>query len=100
MKKIHRVFLLLSLTVLILPTQAQTPTSAQVQAPAAAPATSEVKGVNPADNLTKFELLPKYTRVDDDNDVSVSTFTLKYDRAIQGVYGLNIELPLARFSSP
>lgn len=61
---------------------------------------SEVKGVNPAENLTKFELLPKYTRVDGDNDVSVSTLTLKYDRAIQGVYGVNVELPLARFSSP
>jgi hypothetical protein len=59
-----------------------------------------VRGVNPADNLTKFELLPKFTRVDDDLGISVTTLTLKYDRAIQGVWGLNLELPLARFDAP
>lgn len=61
---------------------------------------SEVKGVNPADNLTKFELLPKFTMIDEDRDISVTTFTLKYDRAIQGVYGVNVELPLTHFDSP
>ena len=59
-----------------------------------------VKGVNPADNLTKFELLPKFTMIDGDNDISISTLTLKYDRAIRGLYGVNIELPVAYFSSP
>jgi hypothetical protein len=60
----------------------------------------EAKGVNPADNLTKFELLPKLTVIDAGSGVSSSTFTLKYDRAIQGIYGVNLELPLARFESP
>lgn len=60
---------------------------------------SEVRGVNPADNLTKFELLPKYSRVDADNDVSVSTLTFKYDRAILGQYGVNLELPVADLDS-
>jgi hypothetical protein len=59
-----------------------------------------VRGVNPADNITKFELLPKFSMIDGDNDVSLSTLTLKYDRAIQGQYGLNIELPTACFHSP
>lgn len=59
-----------------------------------------VRGVNPADNITKTEILPKFTMIDTDNDVSVSTVTLKYDRAWRGVYGLNFELPLAHFRSP
>lgn len=59
-----------------------------------------VRGVNPADNLTKFEILPKFTMIDDDNDVSIFTTTLKYDRAIQGIYGVNFELPIAYFDSP
>jgi hypothetical protein len=56
-----------------------------------------VRGINPADNLTKFELLPKFTMLDADSDTSISTLTLKYDRAFQAVYGVNIELPLAYF---
>ncbi len=59
-----------------------------------------VKGVNPADNLTKFEVLPKFTMLDDSNDISLWTTTLKYDRAIKGVWGINVELPLACFDSP
>ena len=60
----------------------------------------EARGVNPADNLTKLELLPKLTVIDDGNGVSSTTLTLKYDRAIQGVFGVNVELPLARFEAP
>lgn len=59
-----------------------------------------VRGVNPADNLTKFEILPKFSMVDDGGDISVSTMTFKYDRAFQGIYGLNFELPVAYFDSP
>lgn len=55
--------------------------------------------MNPADNISKFEVLPKIGVVDNDG-VSVTTMTLKFDRAIQGKYGLNIELPLSRFESP
>lgn len=61
---------------------------------------SEVRGVNPADNLTKFEILPKLTVLDDALGISIFTTTVKYDRAIRGRYGLNFELPLARFESP
>jgi hypothetical protein len=61
---------------------------------------AEVRGVNPADNLTKFEMLPKFTMIDEDNDISVSTMTLKYDQAFQGIYGLNFELPVGSFESP
>lgn len=59
-----------------------------------------VRGVNPADNLTKFEILPKFTVIDGSNDISISTITFKYDRAFQGIYGLNFELPVASFDSP
>ncbi|HOB99661.1 MAG TPA: hypothetical protein PKM43_13080 [Verrucomicrobiota bacterium] len=58
-----------------------------------------VRGVNPADNLTKFELLPKFSMIDGDNDVTLSTLTLKYDRAIKGKYGINLELPISYFDS-
>ena len=60
----------------------------------------EARGVNPADNLTKIELLPKLTVIDDGAGVSVATLTLKYDRAIRGRFGVNVELPLARFEAP
>ena len=56
--------------------------------------------MNPADNITKFEVLPKLTVIDDDGGVSTTTLTLKYDRAIRGVFGVNVEVPLARFESP
>jgi hypothetical protein len=61
---------------------------------------AEVRGVNPADNLTKFEILPKFSMINDSDDISVSTMTFKYDQAIQGVYGVNIELPVGYFDSP
>ena len=59
-----------------------------------------VRGVNPADNLTKFEILPKFTMIDGGNDTSISATTFKYDRAFQGIYGLNLDLPVAYFDSP
>lgn len=60
---------------------------------------STVRGVNPADNLTKFEILPKFTMLDASNDMSVSNMVLKYDQAFKGIYGLNFELPLGYFDS-
>jgi len=68
--------------------------------PAAAQEDAAVRGVNPADNLTKFEILPKFTMIDDDNATSIFTTTFKYDRAIQGIYGVNFELPVGYFDSP
>ena len=75
--------------------------SAQTASPDAAPEEAQaVRGVNPADNLTKFEILPKFTMLDSSNDISISTMTFKYDRAFEGIYGLNFELPTAYFDSP
>lgn len=68
--------------------------------PAAGQDDGAVRGVNPADNLTKFEILPKFTMIDDGSDTSIFTSTFKYDRAIQGVYGVNFDLPFASFESP
>lgn len=76
-------------------------TSAASNVDVAADSTSAaVRGVNPADNLTKFELLPKFSMLDADNDVSLSSLTLKYDRAIKAKYGVNLELPVSRFDAP
>jgi hypothetical protein len=60
---------------------------------------SDVRGVNPADNLTKFEILPRFTMLDASNEMSISNVVLKYDRAFQGQYGLNFELPVGYFTS-
>ncbi|MFZ5787833.1 MAG: hypothetical protein ACOY3Y_15455 [Acidobacteriota bacterium] len=60
----------------------------------------EARGVNPADNLTKFEVLPKLTVLEDRAGVSSTTVTLKYDRAIKGIFGVNVELPLTRMEAP
>lgn len=72
------------------------------KAPETPPATAagNVRGVNPADNVTKIEILPKYTSLDSSSSISLWTTTLKFDRAIDGRFGLNLELPLATFSSP
>ncbi|WP_404423778.1 hypothetical protein [Nibricoccus sp. IMCC34717] len=59
-----------------------------------------VKGINPADNLTKFEVLPKYAVVNDSAGVSITTLTFKYDRALKGARGFNVELPTGYFDSP
>lgn len=88
--------LCISLALLALGVVIATPGLAE-QAP---PSDSEVRGVNPADNLTKIEILPKLSVVDDTGGISVFSTTLKYDRAIQGNWGVNIEAPLVRFESP
>lgn len=53
------------------------------------------RGVNPADNLTKIELLPQLRAF---GDSSMTSLTLKYDKAIRKVFGINAELPLLRYS--
>lgn len=59
-----------------------------------------VRGVNPADNITKIEAISKLLVFNDAAGVSLTALTLKYDRAILGRYGLSAELPIARFESP
>lgn len=61
---------------------------------------TEVRGVNPADNLTKLEILPRFTVISDATGATLDNLTLKYDRAIQGIWGVQGELPVAYFSSP
>lgn len=85
--------------------QTPTPTPTPSPTPEATDAEDEVtpepgsaKGVNPADNITKIEILPKLTVLDD--GVSITTFTLKYDQALNANWGFNVELPIARFESP
>ncbi len=34
------------------------------------------------------------------DDTSMFTTTLKYDRAIQGIYGVNLELPISKYDHP
>lgn len=56
------------------------------------------KGVNPADLVTKVDLIVRRDRLDD--GATLDSFTLKYDRSLDAQWGLAVELPLARFSAP
>lgn len=67
-------------------------------APNAYAVDNAARGVNPADNLTKIELLPQLRAAA--GDASITSLTLKVDRAIRRVFGVNMELPLARASGP
>lgn len=58
-------------------------------------AANDARGINPADNLTKLELLPQLRAV---GDSSVSSLTFKYDHAFRKVFGVNAELPIVRYS--
>lgn len=85
------------------PTTSASPTPSPSPSPAddADPQSTDqggAKGVNPADNITKIEILPKVTMLDD--DISITTVTLKYDKALGPKWGFNVELPIARFDSP
>lgn len=86
-----------------LPSVALAQTAQQSSAPGQPAPThqsGEARGVNPADNISKIEVLPKLSVIDDAGGISVVTTTLKFDRAIQGKYGINLEVPLSRFESP
>ena len=61
----------------------------------AADSADTARGINPADNLTKLELLPQLRAF---GDSSITSLTLKYDHAIKRVFGINAELPLVRYS--
>lgn len=66
--------------------------------PFSAFADSAVKGVNPADNVTKMELLPSLNVIDAKGKPSVTTLGLKYDKELYKIFGINLELPLSHFS--
>lgn len=61
-------------------------------------AESAVKGVNPADNVTKLELLPSLNVIDAPGRPSITTLGLKYDKELYKIFGINFELPLGHFS--
>lgn len=59
----------------------------------------QVRGVNPADIDTRFDVIGKYNWLP--GDAHVFTTTLKYDYRVNAKVGLNFELPvLGHFSSP
>lgn len=67
-------------------------------APITSFADSAVKGVNPADNVTKMELLPSLNVLDTEGKPSITTLGLKYDKELYKIFGINFELPLSHFS--
>lgn len=74
--------------------------TAQDPTPSPEPATADTvaKGVNPADNITKVEILPRFQVIDD--GVSILSTTIKYDRSLNAKWAMNVEAPILRFHSP
>lgn len=67
--------------------------------PAVGAEAQQVRGVNPADIDTRFDVIGKYNWLP--NDAHVFTTTLKYDYRATSKVGLNFELPvLGHFHSP
>ena len=58
-------------------------------------AESAVAGVNPKDNITKFEVLYKYD--DLKSGASINSLTLKYDTALNKEWGVNFEAPIVYY---
>jgi hypothetical protein len=56
------------------------------------------KGVNPKDNITKFDLILKSDVLE--RDVRIRSLSFKYDRALGSNWGAQMEVPLIRFESP
>lgn len=56
---------------------------------------SAVAGVNPKDNITKFEVLYKYD--DLKSGASINSLTLKYDTALNKEWGVNFEAPIVYY---
>jgi hypothetical protein len=56
------------------------------------------KGVNPKDNITKFDVILKNDVLE--RDVRIRSLSFKYDRALGPNWGAQMELPLIRFESP
>jgi hypothetical protein len=56
---------------------------------------SAVAGVNPKDNITKFEVLYKYD--DLKSGASINSLTLKYDTALNKEWGVNVEAPIVYY---
>jgi hypothetical protein len=59
----------------------------------------KARGVNPADNDTRADVILKYNRLKD--DASIFTTTLKFDYRITQEIGFNAEMPvISHFNSP
>lgn len=68
-------------------------------ASASSTSAQQVRGVNPADIDTRFDVITRYNRLP--NDANVFVTTLKYDYRVSDKVGVNFELPvLGHFRSP
>lgn len=56
------------------------------------------RGVNPKDNISKVDLI--YKRDNLTGDASVQSLSFKYDQALNADWGVNVELPTVKYSSP
>lgn len=56
------------------------------------------KGVNPKDLVTKVDVIARRDRFE--GGTTLDSLTLKYDSSLDAHWGLAIEVPLARFSTP
>jgi len=56
------------------------------------------RGVNPKDNISKVDLI--YKRDNMTGDASVQSLSFKYDQALNADWGVNVELPTVKYSSP
>jgi len=56
------------------------------------------RGVNPKDNISKVDLI--YKRDNMTGDASVQSLSFKYDQALNADWGVNLELPTVKYSSP
>jgi hypothetical protein len=63
-----------------------------------APADGTPRGVNPRDLVSKLDVIFKWD--DFDQDVSITSWTLKYDRPLGERWGIAVELPYAEVRTP
>jgi hypothetical protein len=70
-------------------------TSALWAVAASAQQQTEVKGVNPAENISRLEVIPKYDRKV--GSISVPSLAFKYDQAVGPHFAFNLEVPLVGF---
>lgn len=59
---------------------------------------TDVKGVNPAENISRLEVAPKFDRKV--GRVSVPSLAFKYDQALGPNFAFNLEMPLVGYRGP
>jgi hypothetical protein len=73
-------------------------TSALCPAGAGAQQQADVKGVNPAENISRLEVAPKVDRKV--GRVTVPSLAFKYDQALGPNFAFNLEVPLVGYRGP